>query len=657
MEMENTIKGMLTDGFLPVSTAQWEEKIREDLQGADYERRLIWETHDRYRIRPYYRREDLGEIGYLESLPGQFPYLRGSGSTGNSWLIREDIPAGNVRKANLDALGILERGVTSIGFEFPQLRTLREKDIHSLLRNLPLEKVPVNFILDRSFPEVLGWLHSHALDGNIDPSLIKGSLSMNPLGRLTATGNWRKDMLGDFSELAHCLEFARSNLPLFRVVHNCGNIFHESGASVTQELAFTLAMGNEYLVQLTGMGYSLQDILPRIQFRFSIGSSYFMEIAKLRAARFLWSRILQAYPGFREDMPAMFILSQTSGWNQTLYDQHVNMLRGTTEAMSAILGGTDSLTVLPFNRPGGESDQFSRRIARNIQVILREESYMDKVIDPSAGSYYIENLTDTLIGGTWELFLKTEERGGYQKALIDGFIQEQVNGTARLRLDNLANRKEMLIGTNQYPIFDEKVTGENGSKVAAGVGNRAVEDRRAGNKTPSGYKSPSGDKIRVARSPEQHRLVDPLETFRNAAEFEQLRLKTENHPGKQPVVFIIPLGNLAMRRARAMFTMNFFACAGFRVVDNIGKFKTVRQGIDAARGEGADIVVLCSSDEEYSSMAADMVSLAGSDLIPVIAGYPKEHADALKKAGVKHFIHLKSNVLEELRTYQQLLGI
>jgi methylmalonyl-CoA mutase len=631
MDMENTIEGMLTGGFPPVSTGEWEEKIREDLQGADYERKLVWETHDRYRIRPYYRREDLEGIGYLESIPGQFPYIRGSGTTDNAWLIREDIPAGDVKKANLDALGILERGVTSIGFDLSPLAAIREKDIHSLLKNLPLEKIPVNFILDDGpYGEVLGWLHSFAVAGKMDPSLIRGSLSMNPLGRLTATGNWRKDMLGDFSELAHCLEFARSKLPLFRVVLNCGNIFHESGASVTQELAFTLAMGNEYLVQLTGMGYAFQDILPRMQFRFSIGSSYFMEIAKLRSARFLWSRILQAYPGFCEDMPAMYILSQTSGWNQTLYDPHVNMLRGTTEAMSAILGGTDSLTVLPFDRPAGGTDQLSRRIARNIQIILREESYLDKVIDPSAGSYYIENLTDTLIGGAWDLFLKMEERGGYQKALIDGFIQEQVNKTARLRMDNLAIRKEMLIGTNQYPIFDEKATGEK---------------RRCGNKIP------------VSRTPEEQHLVDPLESFRSAAEFEQLRLKTENHPGKQPVVFIIPLGNLAIRRARAMFTLNFFACAGFRVVDNIGKFKTVRQGIDAAHGEGADIVVLCSSDEEYPSMAADLVSLAGSDLIPVIVGYPREHAAALKKAGIKHFIDLKSNVLEELRTYQQLLGI
>jgi methylmalonyl-CoA mutase len=347
---------------------------------------------------------------------------------------------------------------------------------------------------------------------------------------------------------------------------------------------------------------------------------------------------LQAYQGFREDLPALYILSQTSAWNQTLYDPHVNMLRGTTEAMSAILGGTDTLTVLPFDRPSGNPDPFARRIARNIQIILREESHLDKVIDPAAGSYYIENLTDTLIGGAWELFLKTEEKGGYQKTLIDGFIQEQVNDTARTRRENLSSRKEMLIGTNQYPILDEQV---------AGTGQAARTGQAAG----------AGDKTWTAHLPEEQRLIDPLETFRGAEQFEQLRLKTENHPGKRPVVFIIPLGNLAMRRARAMFTMNFFGCAGFRVVDNIGKFRTVRQGMDAAREEGADIVVLCSSDDEYPAFAAELVALAGSDLIPVIAGSPGEHAAELKKAGVKYFIHLKSNLLDELRNYQQMLGI
>lgn len=627
MENEQIRKGFLTDGFPPVSASVWEEKILEDLKGADYEKKLVWETHDRYRIRPYYRREDLEGIDYLESLPGQFPYLRGSGTGNNAWLIRQDLLVRDAESGNREALEILDRGVTSIGFDLSALEKPSEPDVHALLKDLPLERIPVNFSLDGNFREILSWLHSYALKNNIDPVKITGSISLNPLGRLTATGNFVRDMSADFSELGECLEFADVHLPLFRIIHNCGNSIHNSGASITQELAFTLAMGNEYLVQLTGMGFSLEKILPRMQFQFSIGSSYFMEIAKLRAARLLWSGIIEAFSSSPEDPPAMFIQSMTSHWNQTLYDPHVNMLRGTTASMSAILGGTDSLLVSPFDLPLINSNPFSGRIARNTQIILREESYFDKVIDPAAGSYYIENLTDTLITGAWDLFLRTEEKGGYHKSLIEGFIQETVKATADARLRNLSARREKLLGSNRYPILDEKAEVQAAKRTSPGI------------------------------LPEDQRIIEPLETFRGAREFEKLRLKTENHAGKQPQVFIIPLGNLAMRRARAMFTMNFFACAGFKVVDNIGIFTNVQEGMDAARKAGAGIAVLCSSDDEYPAMAAKLVSLAGRDCLPVIAGYPKDHIDALKKAGIEHFIHVGSNVLDELKNYQKLLGI
>jgi len=640
MDNENVKRVSLTGEFPAVSTQEWENKIREDLKGADYYKKLVWETHDRYGILPYYRREDLGGINYLESQPGRFPFLRSTKTEDNSWLIRQDIlvqkPGADEKEANQQAKEILERGVTSLGFDLSKLEKTEEADIHSLLEGLPLDRVPVNFTIGDSYLMVLESLYSFIRKNNIDPLDIHGSISLDPLGRLTATGKYRKEKQSDFSELGDCLAFARQNLPRFRIINTSADIFHDSGASVSQVLAFSLSMGNEYLVRLIEMGFKLENILPNIQFQFSIGSSYFMEIAKLRAARFLWSRILEAHSPAAEKLPAMFIQSMTSRWNQTLFDPHVNLLRGTTASMSAILGGTDSLRVTEFDSPFSESNPFSSRIARNTQVILKEESYLDKVIDPGAGSYYIENLTDTLISGTWKLFLETEEKGGYEESLIKGFVQQEVRHTAGIRMENLATRKEMLLGTNQFPILDE---------IFADTGTVDL---------------PSADK-----SSGEENTIDPLETFRAARDFEELRLKTENYSGTQPVVFIIPLGNLAMRRARAMFTMNFFACAGFRVIDNIGKFKTLSDGMDAARESGADIVVLCSSDDEYPDMAADLVSLSesgsatgtGRELIPVIAGYPKEHMEKLKKDGIEHFIHVRSNVLEELKNYQSLLGI
>jgi methylmalonyl-CoA mutase len=625
----------LTGEFPAVSSEAWEKLIRQDLKGADYEKKLVWETIDGDRIRPYYRKEDLGGMEYLEGLPGQFPFLRGAGTTDNAWLIRQDIRVISADEANREAREILQRGATSLGFDLYTVEDPAEALVHSLLEGLPLESVPVNFKLDGHYREVLDWIHSFALKNGTDPESIRGSISLNPLGRLTAMGHYRKDLETDLSETGDCLEYVRAHLPGFRVIHNCGNILHDSGAHTTQELAFTLAMGNEYLAELTERGFPVSDIARRMQFQFSIGSSYFMEIAKLRAARYLWSRILQAYPHEEGELPPMFISSQTSRWNMTLYDPHTNLLRATSESMSAVLGGTDTLTVHPYDGLLEKTGELSRRIARNTQIILKEEAYLDKVVDPAAGSYYIENLTDTLVRGAWKLFLETEEKGGFIASLTQGFIQHAVRSSALERLSRLATRKDMLLGTNQYPLPGEK---KDPTPAAGTSGNQSMD------------KIPGTD-------PGMDWIFDPLEPMRGAEEFERLRMRTERHPGKNPVVFIIPLGNLAMRRARAMFTINFFTVAGFHVMDNVGRFATVEEGTAAARKAGADIVVLCSSDEEYPGLAGTLVRESGNDLIPVIAGYPREHLESLRNDGVEHFIHLRSNLLEELTRFQELLHI
>ncbi len=364
-----------------------------------------------------------------------------------------------------------------------------------------------------------------------------------------------------------------------------------------------------------------------MQFQFAIGSSYFMEIAKLRAARLLWSKMAEAWSAETALIHPMFIHSSTSAWNQTLYDPYVNMLRGTTASMSAVIGGTDSLTVRPHDAPFRPPAAFSSRIARNTQVLLKEESYLDKVIDPAAGSYYVEHITATLIEGAWELFLEVEERGGFHKSLVDGFIQDMVRESAESRLNNLATRRDVLVGTNQYPDFLEEMSAE-------------IRD------IPMPQKKPGGDRY----------IIEPLDLFRGSRDFENMRLKTELHTGKKPLVFMLPLGNLAMRRARAIFACNFFACAGFQVIDHIG-FGSPEEGAREAINAGADIVVLCSSDKEYKGLAGKVMPLLKDRCIPVIAGFPKEDLEYLKQKGFEHFIQAGSNVLEDLKHFQRLLGI
>jgi methylmalonyl-CoA mutase len=416
-------------------------------------------------------------------------------------------------------------------------------------------------------------------------------------------------------------------LPEFRVIGVHGKFFANSGSSIVQELAFSLAQGAEYLTQLTELGMNIDDVAKSIKFNFGVGNNYFMEIAKLRAARLLWAQVVKAY-GPESDCSAKLIAhSETNRYNLTVYDPHVNMLRTQTEAMSAALGGAHSITVLPFNAIYETPTDFSERIARNQQILLKEESYLDKVSDPGAGSYYIENLTDSLVKQAWSLFLTVQEKGGFVAAFREGFIQKEITEMAAKRDLNIALRRENLLGTNQFPNFTEKITTKLDSSIF--------------------------EPVDLTRKDAE---VETLKPYRGAQAFETLRYSTDiySKTNKRPVVFMLTIGNLTFRKARAQFSCNFFAVAGFTVIDNNG-FKTIEEGIAAAKAANADIIVLCSSDEEYAELAPKAAELVENEIL-VIAGAPA-CADELKEKGIKNFIHVKSNILEELEGYQSKLGI
>jgi len=352
-----------------------------------------------------------------------------------------------------------------------------------------------------------------------------------------------------------------------------------------------------------------------------------MEIAKIRAARFLWAKLSEVYLPSEIDSTMMCIHAENSNWNKTVYDPYVNMLRTTTEAMSAVLGGIHSLTILPFDKAYQKPTNFSERVARNQQLIIKEEAYFGKVVDPAAGSYYIEMLTQSMIQHAWSLFLKVQDMGGYIESFTKGFIQSEIGNLAQKRESNIATRRDTVLGTNQYPNFNE------------------VADKKA--VTMDSVKKPFAQKPTDA-------VCDPLIQFRGSQAFEELRLKTDLAT-KRPKVFMLTLGNLAFRRARAQFSCNFFACAGFEVVDNIG-FKSVDEGVRAAMDAKADIVTICSSDEEYDTLAPEAYEKIKGKAIFVVAGEPASKV-LLEEKGITNFISVKSNVLETLGEYQRLLSM
>ncbi len=628
----------LFEEFPPVSTKEWEEKILADLKGADYEKKLVWRTIEGFSVQPYYRAEHLENLKYLKYFPGEFPYVRGNKVKSNTWYVRQDIDANDIAEANKKALDILMKGVDSIGFDLTCKEKFSNSEFEILLNDIHLESIELNILGATAAHPFIDFLNAKIQSENINKNEVKGSVGFDPMAHLSLNGNFCKAQDEVFETAKELIEKAK-DLPDFRVIGVNGEMFNNAGATIVQELAFALAMGNQYLNLLTEKGLDIDTVAQNIKFNFGVSSNYFMEIAKFRAARMLWAKIVEAYKPGNLEVAKMNIHAVTSKFNQTIYDPYVNMLRGTTESMSATIAGVDSLTVIPFNKAFEEATVFSDRIARNTQIILKEESYLDKIIDPAGGSYYIENLTNSIAEYAWKLFREIEEKGGYVEAFKGGFIQEQVNESANKRNLNLATRRDILLGTNQYPNALEKAD----AKITADV-------------------------VTSKSSKKDDAIAEPIKPYRGAEQMELLRLKTEKAKsarlsaeqaglagGETPKVFLLTIGDLTMRKARAGFASGFFACAGFEVIDNPG-FDSVDEGVNAAMEQKANIVVICSSDDEYTEVAPAVLEKLGDKVITVIAGYPKS-IDDLKSKGIKHFIHMKSNLIETLEGFQKELGI
>lgn len=609
--MANTEK--LFDMFSPTSTEDWKGKITVDLKGADFDKKLVWRTNEGFNVQPFYRREDLDGLAHMGTLPGQFPFVRGTRDN-NDWLIRQQIEGTVPAEINREAIHAIDRGVDSIGIKLN--REVTAADIETILKDIDLKKVEINISCCNGKAVEIAAILVNYIKANGLENDFHGSIGFDPFKRLLRHGlAFPKNIKDEALKLYNTVKEIK-NLRCFVVD---SNLLNNAGAYITQELGYALAWGAEWMTILTEAGLTPCEVAGRIKFNMGISSNYFMELAKFRAARMLWAEIVKAY-GAEEECCKMMVHAVTSQFNQTIYDAHVNLLRSQTETMSAALAGVDSIETLPFDLQYKQPDEFSERIARNQQLLLREESHLNKVVDPAGGSYYIETLTASIAEVAWKLFNEVEEQGGFLSLLEKGEVQKKVNESGVKRHSDVARRKEILLGTNQYPNFNEKALDKiekSGDACGCGCKNDEVVDG----------------------------AVEALVFDRAASLFEQLRLDTERS-GKRPKVFMLTIGNLAMRLARAQFSANFFGCAGYEIIDNIG-FKTVKEGVDAAIEKGADVVVLCSSDDEYAEFAPEAYKELNGRAMFVVAGAPACMED-LKAQGIEEFIHVRVNVLDTL---------
>ena len=611
-------KEKLFDMFPECSYEEWRAKVEADLKGADFNKKLVWRTNEGFNVEPVYRAENIADFKTVDTLPGEYPYVRGT-RTDNDWLIRQEVLAETPAEANAVAKEIITKGVTSLGFNV----TLEsEADVKTLLDGIDIKKYELNF---KCCPRKAISLAKVLVDYLRNNGLLNdfhGSIDFNPMRRALKHGT---EFPGDIKAMALELLDVVKIVPELRVLAVDSYMFCDAGAYIFQELGYALAWGAEWLTMLTDAGVKADEVARRIKFNMGVSSNYFMEIAKFRAARMVWAQIVEQYKPESKLSSKMLCHAVTSRFNQTIYDAHVNLLRSQTETMSAALAGVDSITTTPFDVPYKTPDAFSERIARNQQFLLKEESHLDKVVDPAGGSYYVETLTVSLAKEAWKLFLDVEEKGGFLACINDNSIQKAINATAEKRHVDVARRKEILLGTNQYPNINETAA----QKIETTGCSCGCHHEEGGEAQGTG-----------------------LSRKRAASDFEALRLATEA-ASNRPKVFMLTIGNLAMRLARAQFSTNFFGCAGYEIIDNLG-FDTVQEGVDAAIEKGADVIVLCSSDDEYATLAPEAFKYLDDRAMFVVAGAPA-CMEELQAVGINDFIHVRCNVLETLQSFNAKL--
>ena len=583
------------NGFAPVSAAAWKKSVEKDLKGADYGG-LVWKPAGAapdtpLEIEPFYCPEHMKGLSLFPAPPpGVFPHTREV----SSWEVCEDIPPSPLAASARMARESIEGGAD--GILFREAKASTPAQISKLLSGIDPARTGVRFA-----PKGAGIAQARALAEFFAKSAIKkprGFVLCDPLGSGKA---WEMKSLA-----ALVREFDKSARG-FGCVGVRAERFHEAGAEPVEEAAFALAAGAEYLCALSSLGVAPRMAARAMVFHFAVGSAFFLEAAKIRAARAVWAHIVEKFD--RRANGRMTIHASPSSTNKPVCDPEVNILRATCETMAAVAGGCGSVSVPAFDGRYAPPSARSQAVSRNIQLILRDECGLGAVADPCAGSYYADTLTDKAAGAILDLFLEIEKRGGFAECARSGFVRRRLRESAKRRAERVASGAEPLIGVNKYPL--------EGERMAARLKNGA---------------------------------------FGAAREFERLRASAER--GKTPRVFLVKTGDAAMRSARAVFAVNFFAAAGFEITDG-GAFKTARAAANAATASGADIFVICSEDSNYGRFAPQFASLVRKkrkNAAVAAAGRARgEDEEKCEKAGVS-FINTRSNILETLKQFQKAAG-
>lgn len=706
----------LAKEFPVPALAAWREAAQKELKETPLDK-LTWQTPEGIAVEPIYTRENATLADAAKALPGFAPYRRGTNPLSGvspAWQVRQDCVLGAPEEVNAALRDGLARGQTAIGIRLDNAARLGYdgdsmgaidlvgrggctlSSINGLriaLQDIDLEKYPITIRTGTAALPVLAMLIALADERGVSRRLLTGAVEGDPVRELAKVGSLRGPLDLHFRELADMAIFCQRECPGIRPIIVNSHVFHNAGASAVQELAATLASGVEYLRALEARGLDARGAALSMVFSFSVSTNLYPEIAKLRAARQLWATIVKAFGVTDLEAQKLFLHVKTSTYTKTVNDPYNNMVRTVIESFAGAVGGADSMYVAPFNEPIGRPDEFAARMARNQQLILREEAFVGRVVDPAGGSFYIETLTDSIAAEAWKLFQEIEAKGGLVKSMEAGFLQKKINDTAERKRQAIATRRQPIVGVSNYPDTKEKAQEKSHHSHAEFLQERQRRVARLRAQRRSGrvrtlllnvtraVASNEGNlmdiAVEVAReggtlgeitqalirgAQGEPPRVEALKSERASAPYEALRARASRHEalvGDKPRVVLVPFGPGAMRRARAEFCSGFFGAGGFQVVEVPGK-ATAAEVVAAVAATNARLFVLCSDDASYpeaTPILVEKIRAIHPDAIIYIAGYPKDSIEQLQAAGAAGFVHIRAGLPETLTAIMNQIGI
>lgn len=697
--------------FPPTSYEEWREAAIAALKGAPFEKSMFTQTYEGITLEPLYTMEHVEDIVSAKAFPGECDMLRGvtaSGYVSHPWKIAQPCDFHTPAEGNKLIRHELEKGTTSItlcideaaqcgsgskdsainGGGLP-IETLG--DVKTLFEDADLKKYELNVCAGASSALLVAYISEAAKQLGFPLSDLHGCIGSDPIGSYLELGTLPCELDQIFDETAHAIYHAKRHSPKLRTVFLRGDVYHNGGANAVQEVAYVMASAIEMIHAMQVRHLDAEDFAHHVRFSFSLGSNFFMEIAKIRAARVVWAKIMDAFGG-SESAKKANIFGRTSFFTKTVYDPYANMLRNSSEAFSAVVGGVEGLTVGCFDEAVRPGDEFSRRVARNAQIMLQEEYGLLQPVDPAGGSWYLESLTDTLAGKVWEAIQEIQASGGMIACVKEGHVQSSINDVLKQRFKKLASRSDRAVGTNMYPNTTEQPLSANAAGCACERGeriqtlktfceNRDREKLRLALDDIDGKSLEGGELIRLiaeagnagAALEEIRRTLDgdtpgepeitPIHAHRWTEQYEEMRHRTETYrdrTGDNVRIFLANMGPIPQHKARADFITGFMEVGNFQVLKNDG-YPTVETCAQAAAESGGDIAVICSTDATYPELVpplAKRIREKKPSMKVFLAGAPaEEFKQSYLDAGVDEFISVRSNCLEVLTSLQKAKGM